>query len=719
MPSSPPPINNENSRPGRQLAILIGDTSGAFPVDEGDIVRWLKPLRIAKPVGGRGTHEIELEILLDQAGNLQDITTPVGHNRIIEVRDIATDGGLEKLMAWGKIAAQGLNVSSAQSATISARIDAQMFGDILDGIWYWDGSQDVSKFVEQRAIFNPVIDGVTQGNHSSQTSNSFFAEPSAYQTESAADHQEETRARWTIAQAVYYVLTRQNGEAFVNNPTQAELDLALDDSYANSLFLNHELPLFASVPEMLDSLLTPYNFWWSILSSGDVGSVDTQFVFGKLGEGVERDIGLQRIGETISNQRTQLSSAGLQLDYDIVTNPNRVIGYPATAEREVSIKLYPGWAPDDDSATITEIDNLSADDYRNGEKRDVGRKWVVNEAGDYNGLRPEFAAAFEFPASWNHRVKRRTFLPALTLDKDGKQIGTNGYRLRYHDSSGVLRDFEWSFSILSDELGILIEGNVPTEYWDGFKSASNANKYLELTATIQMDDRIGIGIADRRTESPNGVDVTMGLDLSDRFIQRQLETDVDLKSIYADERRHEIIRVDTDQLLGGTGFVLVGDLMSYIKIGQVVSVEDVVAATTQVYEGEYSVVRLVYDSLASETIVWIDEALTTVALGSHGTATLNTSSEQCLRRVQDYCEIVRDDQDQALVAVNVQLHGIDHPDYLGELIRGVQPRNIDFNAYAGASSRYPQCLGVTFNLDSEQTTTLHLEQFLQDISEPE
>tara|TARA_R110000824_G_scaffold392322_1_gene590648 strand:- start:1332 stop:3479 length:2148 start_codon:yes stop_codon:yes gene_type:complete len=715
MPSAPPNPFPPNSRSHRTIAVLIGDDLGAFPASDLDVVRWLKPLRISRPMNGAGTHEVELQVLLKETGHVEDTVTPTGHDRIVEVREIADDGTMARILGWGKIASEGIDVSRQESVAISARIDPQMFGDLLTGTYWRDDSQSLTVFSDEPPRFNPTIDGRAQPNFDATAET--FGDVSAHQTKAAADLQ-GTLDFWLLSNAVLYVLARFNAtERFVTNPTLADL------AELSEIIMNDDaLSMFDSVPEMLDSLLTPYGYWWSIESSGDIGSVITKFVFGKLGEGVERSIPTQRIGETMDGRRSHMSSNGCQLEYDIVTNPNVIIGHPAVAQCEVTMKLYPAWGTANDADKLRDINgdnHVAENDHRHGELRNVGRKWVVGEAGDYTGLRPEFVTPFVFPATWEYRSKRRQFLPAITLDVDGKQIGTNGYRLQYWDAGGVKQEFDWGFSILGDELGILIESNVPAEVWDGFRSANNANKYLELTACVATDQKIGQGLADRRPGSPNGQDVALGLDLSDRFATRFYETDTTVKSIYADDRSHQIVEISTDGI--SVVFIVSGDQTSHLVIGQTVAITDDAAQTDEDYEGEYSCSALSYDSVVDQTSVSViadDLPAQNSGSGDYGRIALNSNAESCIRRVQAFCERARDDQDHALVSVNVQLHGIDHPQIeIGNMITGLSPRAVNFDAFDGSLKRYPQVTSLTYNFNPTQTIDLSLEQYLTDVEE--
>jgi len=710
-----------NSRPARHFAVLIGDDQGAFPADEQDIVRWLKLLRVTRPTGGQATHEIELQVLLDKLdARLQDTQTPTGHDRIVEVREIADDGNLDRIIAWGKVAAQDLELTdNSERVTVSARVDWYLMGpNRFDSYEVWDGAQSEVVSIHDAAVFNPVVDGTVRANKSDHKEGTdlLFAEWSAFETSNARDQQAHNQERWTIAEAVHTLIRLLNpDEDYLTNPTLSEITDQLNDEARDDLFVNHAIELDTTLPEALDSLLRPYGYWWSIEATGDIGSVSTSFVFGKLGEGVEQPLLVQRLNNTIDAGKTNIASEGVQIEYDIATNPNYIRCYASKEQREVTLKLYPAWATSDDSTTLSAINNETTTNHRVGDKRDIGRKWVLNEAGDYDGLRPEHNGVFAWPDDWLHCVRRRTLLPALTLDADGEQIGANGYRLRYYDSNSKIQEFDWSYSVLTQEIGVYLEGNVPSEVWNGFVASTNTHKYLEITAAIELDFRT-IGLASRRSDAPNAKEVRFDLDVSDKFATRVYDETASIKSVFADDRTHTIVRV-VHTLGSDTVFEISGDQTKHIKAGQQFAAADPTGATTPKYEGVYRTINVTYVAADDVTWLWIKGQTLPESdpASDYGTVYLNANIEHCGLRIIEYAKRVRDEQDAAHVAVAASLHGVDHPQYqLGDLITGLHDRNVSFDAFGGDANEYPQVLGITYNFDPPRTV-LHLDEYLRDI----
>ena len=89
----------------------------------------------------------------------------------------------------------------------------------------------------------------------------------------------------------------------------------------------------------------------------------------------------------------------------------------------------------------------------------------------------------------------------------------------------------------------------------------------------------------------------------------------------------------------------------------------------------------------------------------------NTDVEDCTERLTAFATQARDDNDYALVAPEISLHGIDHPQYrIGDLVPDAQPRNVQF-AGRRDGSRSPQVIGLRYEFHQRQRMTLLLEQY--------
>jgi len=135
----------------------------------------------------------------------------------------------------------------------------------------------------------------------------------------------------------------------------------------------------------------------------------------------EVQLNCQQQGETIDISKTNISQVTRKKN-PIVTNRYIVQGdyklYEATFE------LVKGW---DASLETTTYDTYSSTTNENfNDVRDVYRKWVLNEAGDYTGSPYSRGDAFDFSEIFGNSGyvrKRRRFYPSLTCGSDGSSIG--------------------------------------------------------------------------------------------------------------------------------------------------------------------------------------------------------------------------------------------------------------------------------------------------------
>jgi hypothetical protein len=698
MPTPPFPANTL-SRPAVRTLILIGDTAGNRPTALTDTVDWLKLIEYHHEPGHKSLETMKLQIDLSRLpGRLQDVGIPTDSNRIVEARD-ARDPTI--LIGWGKLGQVGLNLGgNTETATVSTSIPWYLLGGVLERVPYRDGVSTSTDLVHEDLVFNPEHRKALHGNQSTvQDSNGafLFAHRDSLQTGPAQTAQSQTASNWTIAAAVHRLLwTLNENETHLTNPSLTQLQTWLHREERDSMLINHRVKQGSNLPDSLDRLLKPLGYTWYLKSSGAVGSVTTELRILEYNVGPSRDLLAQRIGQQLHNRQTNVSQVAVQ--YDIDSNPNVYLGISAREVREVTVELRPGWEDSEDETSWTDIHKETA--YKADQpKRHIGHKWVLNEAGDYNGFRPEFTAADQLSGLPAQLVRRRQFLPCLTRElESGAPIGSNGFDLRWFDSAGNELVFEGGFSVLENELGVWLD-EIPFDLWSAFLVAKSQSLdyVLKLTATIELDQGIRHE-ATRRAASPNGANIPLLLDLSHRFTQSIVQDAGSLKSRFYDDRHIGLTSV-TAGSAGAAQLIPASDPTDFLKPGQRVVVLD-----DPLFEGIYTATSV------SSSAITISEPITTGGAAT-GTLSLNTSAEDCTQRLEDYVVTAQEDADYARISVSGSLFGVDHPQYeLGDLITGVQPRNWSFNGRAGNTPRLPQVLGITYRFDPKQETILKLEQ---------
>lgn len=663
--------------PGRYV-VWLGDDSGNAPHADSE-VDYLEVLSVTRTAGGSRVDGATLRFNLARAGlRLQDTFVPTAYHRQIEIRRLDDDGEPTEIIVWGFISAMEETIAAEESLQLTIRIDPFVFGKPLTEIPYWDPDADAVIWLHRPLIFNPTLDMQPQWNRSSRRQELdddfradpyLFVDPDSLRTQPARNLQalsgfDEGRAfRWSVAQAVHRVCWLCNpDETHITNPALALLEMETHD-LDEADFLNVALEYGKSLPELLDDLLRPVGFGWYLqFRNGVDNERRTDIRLYRRGAGVEVDLLLQRVGERRHARRTNIEQ--LHASIDIASLANRVIVRGSRKRYEVTVPLIPGWSTEEDAVDAYELEDDPALQRKHPH---LGRKYVLNEAGDYNApfrtdvqdffdLRPllqEEDAETPDPVLIVRRKFERGISRSVELESDAgaeeaeaaaEVADSIGYYLEYWDRDveeaadpNVLTDPGWTriksgFAVLDKECGILFskpdflllalheEDIGPEEELP--EDVDFPGLYLRMTACIDGDRQIE-ALADRSDDSPNGEEITLLLDLSDKFHLRQVHPDS----------------------------------------------------------------RFFADSAAADTRDDRDD-------------------------LEAYAERVRQIEDAAVVGCSVVLPGVEHAELsIGKLVRKIDGRDIDLQARGGDDPRRLQVVGINYQMHPQPRTELLLETF--------
>lgn len=758
-PRSPRP---DRSQDAATLIVLLGLEDGSAPTID-DEVDYLIPQRIGIYANGGRDDVMTFSYDMERAeARLVDTTTPIGFHRQIEVRMLDEDDEPTKILAWGFIARQPQVINdTSEKVDLEVRLDQHVFGEPLTDYPTWDAVAATHLNVQLPLVFNPEIDEIVEGNCSDMQKEPpegvepddfdgdfhYLIDPESVRTEAARTMQEQEASLWTLPQAVHMLCWHMNpDEEYIKNPSLADLETELAGRTA--LIKNVEIPLGAFLPAALDVLLLPAEYGWHLTHElvEDEESEDddaeklreTRMRFYKRGSGAHKRLHMQRPGETKDLKKTNVDE--FAATYSIVDLANRAEVYGAFQKREDTFILQKGWDEADDELDLADLEK---DQPTAIEKPFVGRKWVLNEAGDYIGRRAEIIVAFDvsnlFSFDEECSFRRRKFHQCLsqTCAYDAEtenpaafaERESNGFRVDWfnHDAGiaatawvsatryyigqvishsgsiyvatadtlglfppptsaweyvglvapptwssvatyalddevtyltiryrslqgsnfnenpssrptwwtnieadlvgGEWQKVKWPFSILAKECGIMFEGPTPPEaLWQYMLEEPDLAR-VRITATILGDRRI-TGIAERRDQSPNGLNLTLVLDLGENF-------------------------------------------------------QDSAVHSQSLFE-------------ASESIARDDQ-----------------------EAIDEYAETVRDIEDAAQISCSVRLEGIEHAEYeFGDLIEKVEGRNLSLDGYTPATGavtpRRPQVVGFNYLVAGGQHLELLLESFKQE-----
>jgi hypothetical protein len=476
-----------------------------------------------------------------------------------------TPGG-SRVVHWGEIEQEELTISDqGEMIHLVSRINpGKHFGKGIWGQKQYDARGGGYVQCAQEIIFNPVVDGAVRGNMRKAGSTSgddgvdypTFVDPEAFRTPEALAYQDLPGAfaagaigiggaipisigHWTLADAVYYCCKFAGSGAQIRSPEYNDLVSVLnaDPLGGKTQLQDHWLPGGLFLPDALDNLLTPYGFSWYIDYETE-GSRSIKIV--KLGDGQKKTVTLARIGDHFNKQTTEL--ARLDLTYSDSSRVSNVLVIGARKQVEAAFELVPAWNDDRDNWPIDYPERLCRDCpefHDNADYQRVWRDWVLNEDGGYVDTRPKAAKPPEIdfltltnggvkPITAGGLVKRRRFLPTLTLGVDGKPIGQiDGCVVQYFDETRedgpwidiqASNDPDCACTILINECGISFTGSVPpSELVWKYRETGDVPR-IRVIATIELDSAIESSAGGGGSGS--GADVTLWA--PDRFQHRRL-----------------------------------------------------------------------------------------------------------------------------------------------------------------------------------------------------
>jgi hypothetical protein len=488
----------------------------------------------------------------------------------------------EKVIFWGKFSGQSTDIGGNESVIIEARQAPYHFGKYVDGMIEYNAKDKKHQALPQAIEFNPTVNfssysgkriantrglGVVRGNMNDLRKYGkgecfVFLDPVSVYTPAArrfAIGSSETRQqdkdegqflasdkKWTLKEAVYTLCWTLNEEQEnFKNPSRDELAL-LDGSQV----LMHDIviPLGTFLPEALDRVLNPFGYAWRVdyVRKG----VRKLAVFQR-GVGPKKTLKLQKPGENLDLKKTNMENGDFACGNQSLINRVEAFGdfklYESTWELKKSWEasydtIDPALLVDGGGGGDTGIDKWAD----RPQHHRVWRDWVLNEAGDYNGVRSEYRLPYDFKDVFGTDTvpRRRRFLPCITLDRDRVPVGANGYFVEYNNGT----DDDWQdasgigFEILTNECGIRFTiATLPPEI------SMMPNLRIRITASVYSDERIKHTTKPTPNSPQPDVAPTL-IDVTDRFHFRKIHKDSEfLKGEKKD--RYENSQVDDTKRL--------------------------------------------------------------------------------------------------------------------------------------------------------------------------
>jgi hypothetical protein len=438
----------------------------------------------------------------------------------IEIQRI---GGSSEIVHWGKITQLPITINPRmETLRIQSRTELYHLGGKVNGYHVYDPATSATRVVDGELIFNPLIDGTVYGNRNDTRTTAggdpVFLDPESVRTAAAVTYQGGNIATWTLAEAIYYLLWSLNtAQTNIANETLGNLQAVFNDPTV--VIRDLRIARGTWLAEALDVVLTPLGYQWKVSRTALGARI---YSFWKKGNGgTLRSVSHQRLGSTLVPASTNVEAAGLKFDVSSLANDIVILG--GYTEYEITAELARAW-PESDDPPPGIGDELSTDHPDFESKKDVLRRWVLNEAGDYIGLRPELDDVYTSDIrdalsaagiAADFVPRRRRLLPTLTLDANGEPIGkTDGVEVEYSDelSSQWKPVTGWGCGLLKHEAGVYFDFDRPPDEF----MIDPDNLRIRATFTIQSDLRL-FGYAPKVAGSPNSEVVQVVVSAPDRF----------------------------------------------------------------------------------------------------------------------------------------------------------------------------------------------------------
>jgi len=575
MVSAPKDKKTDRTKLYTALSVRIGDAAGNAPAATDEYVNVIL-LTLERGTGARYLDRATFEVDIASAGmRIVDFETEAKMNRQVEVYAIDDEGEFVPLF-WGEFDQQNLEIISGEKVVVTASVQKHHFGTPLAGPEEYNKVEDANQIIDSDIVFNPQIRGRIYNNQRIDPNrlgiHYLFINPYSAWTSTATTYTGATVTAWNLATAVEKIINLANGTpTFIDNPDDYDI---LSNAPA---LMNFTIKRGTYLPEALDQLLEPHGYSWFVdISLDNSDAIKKQIKIIANGQGTEKPVYFQRPGEVLDIAKSNAPEITLRTSLSELAN--RITVYGDFIKKEATLELKKGWATAQDALTPDELQKKDESGSQYEDYPEVHRKWVFNEGGDYNDLRTETGSApadLTFFGTGEEYVHRRRTVEdkLLTLDNAGD------YRdpyLEYYDNSlAAWKPVppEWGWEMLPDEIGIYFNGNKPpAELWEqGVDDI--ANMKIRLTCVVACDKRIEY-TATRQTSSPNGRDVELYIDASDRFFYKEVDSGSVFFGVYdalekddttAIQTYAESLRDINDSANVETSLVLFGIVNSYSR----------------------------------------------------------------------------------------------------------------------------------------------------------
>ena len=291
---------------------------------------------------------------------------------------------------------------------------------------------------------------------------------------------------WSYAEVIEYLLCEYLSDGQLQLPSVEQLRAMTDNQTARDFDVTG-LDLLEALRRCCERTGLRFEFVPRFVSEGPEQAI----AFYKKGTGRVVELNCQQEGERFSISKTNILKLHSRKNFFPVTH--RYIGQGDFKIYEATFELVKAWDPADESTNYDTFSPITNPDFY--KVKDVYRKWVLNEAGDYSGPPYNRGDAFDFSKifeSGNFAQRRRRFWPALTTDKQDKSLG---YFLEVSFDNGLnWWQYLYAFNNLLNECGVwLSSDSLDIDTWI---AALKGVLKFRITASVISDERLSCVVAD-------------------------------------------------------------------------------------------------------------------------------------------------------------------------------------------------------------------------------
>jgi hypothetical protein len=285
---------------------------------------------------------------------------------------------------------------------------------------------------------------------------------------------------WRYAEVIDYLLCEYVPPGQIKTPSFSRLQALTENQIVRDLDVTG-LNLIEALYRCCQRISLKFKIVPRLSDSGPSQAI----VFYKAGTGRIVELNCQPAGQQLSISKTNIARLHGRKKFWPITH--KYITQGDFKIYEATFELVKAWDPGLEQNNYDVFSSSTNPTFY--QKKDVYRKWCLNETGQYSGPPYNQGDAFDFSQifkSSNFVHRRRRFWPALSTDTQGRSLG---YFLQVSYNSGQSWwQYLHAFNILLDECGLWLSSDQLD--MDTWTAALQGSLRFRITASVVSDERL-------------------------------------------------------------------------------------------------------------------------------------------------------------------------------------------------------------------------------------